>query len=65
MIGGGNVNDHVQLKLCQRGRFFYRTFFYDCKKIKIMKTKTVKPVHVDTSIKQSPVLKGHISLVLT
>ena len=26
---------------------------------------TVKPVHVFTSIKQSPVLKGHLFLVLS
>ena len=28
-------------------------------------TGTVKPVHVVTSIKQSPVLKGHLLLVLS
>ena len=29
------------------------------------KNKTVKPAHAVTSIKQSPVLKGHLCLVLS
>jgi hypothetical protein len=30
-----------------------------------MQVNTVKPAHVVTSIKQSPVLKGHIFLILS
>jgi len=31
----------------------------------LFKTDTVKPVHTVTSIKQSPVLKGHMFIVLS
>jgi hypothetical protein len=33
--------------------------------VKVSQTPTVKPAHTVTSIKQSPVLKGHIFLVLS
>ena len=40
---------------------FLEVFFFNLQNIKT----TVKPVHVVTSIRQSPVLKGHIFLVMS
>ena len=38
-----------------------KKYLYDCKKF----VCTVEPVHAVTLIKQSPVLKGHLFLVLS
>ena len=44
-----------------KDHLLYQTRFI--KAIKLLNTNTVKPVHVVTSMKQSPVLKCHLFLV--
>jgi len=57
------------------GNLFYRALFslhlyeeqcvYAFALYRLLQSNTVKPVHVITSIKQSPVLKGHLLFVLS